>query len=321
MPTLSTTSLENAMDPLAQSLKGRTAIVSGGARGIGRAIAEDFLRCGANVVIVDSGVGMAGEPQEPNLADRVVADKECAAAVCGDIADPEVVRRAVLLARSRFGAVDILVNNAAILRDAMIFKASREDWDAVIRTNLSGAFQLLAEATPVMRDQVKAGRTPGSIINIVSSSGIYGNFGQYAYSASKAGMIGLTRAVAHDLARSGITCNAVAPFAATRVTESLPPANESLAAYKRRALSIPAIYVARLVSFLAAPASLHISGQLFAVRGRETMLCSQARPAVQVLQQTGGSTISELTEALGEFQPAYTALQTDIEAFGGDPVV
>lgn len=304
-----------------QPLKGRTAIVSGGARGVGLAIVEDFLGCGANVVIVDSGVGMAGEPQEPTLAAQVAADRERAAAVCGDIADPHIVREAVLTAKSRFGAVDILVNNAAILRDAMIFKASRDDWDAVIRTNLSGAFQLLAEATPLMRDQVKAGRTPGSIINIVSSSGIYGNFGQYAYSASKAGLIGLTRAVAHDLARSGISCNAVAPFAATRVTESLPPSNESLAEYRRRALTVPALYVARLVSFLAAPGSSHISGQLFAVRGRETMLYSQARPAATVLQQPGGSTVAELADALRAFQPDYTALETDIQAFGGDPVI
>lgn len=309
------------MKPDEQPLKGRTAIVSGGARGIGRAIADDFLRCGANIVIVDPGVGMAGEAQEPGLADQVAAGRNCAAAVCGDIADPQVVRQAVALARSRFGAVDILVNNAAILRDSMIFKASREDWDAVLRTNLSGAFQLLAEATPLMREQVKAGRTPGSIVNIVSSSGIYGNFGQHAYSASKAGMIGLTRAVAHDLARSGIACNAVAPFAATRVTESLPPANENLAAYKRRALTVPAVYVARLVSFLAAPASLHISGQLFAVRGRDTMLFSQARPAAHILQQPGGSTIMDLTEAVREWQPVFTLLETDIDAFGGDPVV
>ena len=309
------------MTPDEQPLKGRTAIVSGGARGIGRAIADDLLRCGANIVIVDSGVGMAGEAQEPDLADQVVAGGNHAAAVCGDIADPQVVRQAVALARSRFGAVDILVNNAAILRDSMIFKASRDDWDAVLRTNLSGAFQLLAEATPVMREQVKAGRTPGSIINIVSSSGIYGNFGQYAYSASKAGMIGLTRAVAHDLARSGITCNAVAPFAATRVTESLPPANENLAVYKRHALTVPAVYVARLVSFLAAPASLHISGQLFAVRGRDTMIFSQARPAAHILQQPGGSTVMDLTAAVREWQPVFTLLETDIDAFGGDPVV
>ena len=309
------------MKPDEQLLNGRTAIVSGGARGIGRAIAAELLGSGANVVIVDSGVGIAGEPQQPRLADEVFAGDERAAGLCGDIADPRVARDAVALARSRFGAVDILVNNAAILRDAMIFKASRDDWDAVIRTNLSGAFQLLAEATPVMRDQVKAGRIPGSIINIVSSSGIYGNFGQYAYSASKAGLIGLMRAVAHDLARAGITCNAVAPFAATRVTESLPPADENLAAYRRGALTVPAVYVARLVSFLAAPASSHISGQLFAVRGRDTMLFSQARPAAHILQHPGGSTITDLAAAVSAWQPVFVALETDIDAFGGEPLV
>jgi len=132
-----------------------------------------------------------------------------------------------------------------ILRDSFIFKASRENWDQVVATNLTTPFALLAAATPIMREQQKNGRAPGRIVNIVSSAGLFGNFGQAAYASAKAGLVGLTRVVAMDMSRSKVACNAIAPFAATRVTDSIQPANEAQAAYKQRALQIPAHYVAR----------------------------------------------------------------------------
>lgn len=295
-------------------LKNRVAIVSGGARGIGLAVAEDLTAQGASVIIVDSGVSISGAPLQAELAAQVASRMDRAAAVCGDVADPEVARSAVALAIERFGAVDLVVNNAAIIRDAFIFKSDPEAWDAVLRTNLSGAQRLLAAATPVMREQAKAGRSPGSIVNIVSTAGIYGNFGQAAYGAAKAGLIGLTRVVAHDLARSGIRCNAVAPFAATRVTESIKPANEAQAAYKEKALKVPARYVARLVSFLASDAARHISGQLFGARGREVFVFSQPRPVQRVLQTDQDLDLKAL-------EPHFAELITDLEAFSTDPIL
>ena len=184
-------------------LKNRVAIVTGGARGIGLAIVEDLRSHGASVVIVDAGVSISGEPLEPRIAEQVAARMEGTAAVCGDIAQSETAQQAVRLAQERFGGVDILVNNAAIIRDAFIFKADPPAWDAVLRTNLTGAYRLLATASPVMREQAKSGRAPGSIVNIVSTAGFYGNFGQGAYAAAKAGLMGLTRAVAHDLVDGG----------------------------------------------------------------------------------------------------------------------
>jgi NAD(P)-dependent dehydrogenase (short-subunit alcohol dehydrogenase family) len=302
-------------------LKERVAIVTGGARGIGLAIAEDLASHGASVVIVDAGVSIAGQPDEPRLAEKIVEGKDRWAALCGDIADANVARTAVEIAQKRFGAVDIVVNNAAIIRDAFIFKSDDAAWDAVIRTNLSGAQRLLGAATPAMREQAKAGRPGGSIVNIVSTAGIYGNFGQGAYGAAKAGLIGLTRVVAHDLARSGIRCNAVTPFAATRVTESIKPANDAQAAYKQKALQVPALYVARLVSFLASEAAAKISGQLFGARGRELFLFSQARPAMCLLQPQGGFDLSALGAQMKTLQPHLADLITDLEAFSGDPVL
>jgi NAD(P)-dependent dehydrogenase (short-subunit alcohol dehydrogenase family) len=302
-------------------LKERVAIVTGGARGIGLAIAEDLAAYGARVVLVDSGVSISGAPEDPGLAEKVVQGRNEWAALCGDIAEANVARAAVEFAQRRFGTVDIIVNNAAILRDAFIFKSDDSAWDAVIRTNLTGAQRLLAAATPVMREQAKGGRGPGSIINIVSTAGIYGNFGQSAYGAAKAGLVGLTRVVAHDLARSGIRCNAVAPFAATRVTETIKPANEAQAAYKEKALKVPARYVARLVSFLASDAAKGISGQLFGARGRELFLFSQARPAARVLQSPGGFELSQFSAEISALEPHFTALVTDLEAFSGDPIL
>lgn len=302
-------------------LANRVAIVTGGARGIGLAIAEDFSKHGAAVVIVDAGVSIRGEPDQPDVAQKAAAKLPRAAAMCADIADESVARAAVELAQQRFGAVDIVVNNAAIIRDALIFKSDPEAWDAVLRTNLTGAQRLLAAATPAMRDQAKAGRAAGAIVNIVSTAGIYGNFGQAAYGAAKAGLIGLSRVVAHDLARSGIRCNAVAPFAATRVTESIKPANEAQAAYKEKALAVPARYVARLVSFLASDAAAHISGQLFGARGRELFLFSQPRPAQRLLQPPGGFDLAGLAQAAAALEPQFAALVTDLEAFSGDPIL
>jgi NAD(P)-dependent dehydrogenase (short-subunit alcohol dehydrogenase family) len=269
------------------------------------------------VVIVDAGVSISGEPEDPLLAQKLVTQRSGWAAVCGDIADAAVARAAVETARSRFGGVDIVVNNAAIIRDAFIFKSDDAAWDAVIRTNLTGAQRLLAAATPAMREQAKQGRPPGAIVNIVSSAGIYGNFGQAAYAAAKAGLIGLTRVVAHDLARSGIRCNAVAPFAATRVTQSIKPANDAQAAYKQKALQVPARYVARLVSFLAGEAAGRISGQLFGVRGRELFIFSQPRPRQRVVQPREGFD----AEAARELEPHFADLVTDLEAFSGDPIL
>jgi hypothetical protein len=127
--------------------------------------------------------------------------------------------------------------------------------------------------------------------------------------------------VAHDLARSGIRCNAVTPFAATRVTESIKPANDAQAAYKRKALQVPALYVARLVSFLASDAAANISGQLFGARGRELFLFSQPRPTARVLHPPGGFELSKFNEEMRALQPHFTDLVTDLEAFSGDPIL
>lgn len=304
-------------------LEGRVALVTGGARGIGLAVVEEMHRAGASVVIADSGVSISGDVPDPAVATRVATGLgDRAAAFVEDISAPGAAEQAVKLAVERFGAIDIVVNNAAILRDAFIFKAERGNWERVITNNLTGAFAVLAAATPAMREQQKAGRAPGRIVNIVSSAGLFGNFGQSAYASAKAGLVGLTRVVAMDMARSKVACNAIAPFAATRVTETIQPANEAQAAYKERALRIPAHYVARLATFLASNAH-EMTGQLFGVRGRELMLFSQPRPVARVEMTPGPEWEADAFAAKLRqgVEGKLTDLASDLEFFNTEPLL
>ena len=307
----------------AQTLSGRVAIVTGGARGIGLAIVEELHRRGASVVIADSGVSIAGADPDPSVAATIAAKLGASAlAFSEDLTIAGAPERAVQAAARAFGAIDIVINNAAILRDSFIFKASRENWEQVIATNLTVPFALLAAATPLMREQQKSGRAPGRIVNIVSSAGLFGNFGQSAYASAKAGLVGLTRVVAMDMLRSKVTCNAIAPFAATRVTESIQPANDAQASYKQRALRIPAHYVARLATFLGS--NIHeLTGQLFGVRGRELLLFSQPRPVARLLMSAGSDWDEEaLARTInGELGSGLTDLATDLEFFNTEPIV
>ncbi len=304
-------------------LDGTVALVTGGARGIGLAVSRRLHQLGASVVVADSGVSIGGENPDPMVAEVAAAQLgERAVAFTKDIGDPAAARAAVELAVSRFGGIDIAVNNAAILRDGFIFKNNPANWDAVIRTNLSAAFHVLAAATPSMREQIKAGRAPGRIVNIVSSAGLYGNFGQSAYASAKAGLVGMTRVVAMDMARSGVTCNAIAPFAATRVTETIQPANEGQTQYKERALKVSPAFVAELVAYLCSRAAQNITGQLFGVRGKEIFLFSQPRPIERMIVSSGEWADTNFAQTLQErFAPKFTDLTTDLDAFNTEPVI
>ncbi|GER01676.1 3-hydroxyacyl-CoA dehydrogenase [Iodidimonas gelatinilytica] len=303
-------------------LAGKVAIITGAGRGIGRAVAERFASLGAKLVLADNGASIDGKAREPGVA-QALAEKIGPAAVAfeQDMASPDAAAGAVALAKEQFGGVDILVNNAAILRDAMVWKGDPADFDAVIRNNLSAAWYLANAATPLMRAQAKEGRTGGRILSMVSSAGFYGNYGVSSYAGAKAGLLGLSRVWALELARAGITANAIMPFAATRVTESLPPVTDLLKDYKARALKLPAKPVAVAAAWLASDLGRNVTGQLIGVRGRDVFLMSQPRPIAHAIAKGTGwdePSLAHATQSL--FNDHYVDLQSDLEAFNIDPL-
>ena len=314
--------------PDSSRLEGRVALVSGAGRGVGRAIARTLAAQGAKVVIADAGGAINGEGADAAVATAVAAELgDSAVAFTESIADAGAAQAAVALANEAFGGLDILVNNAAILRDGFIFKTDPADFDAVLKTNLAGAWYLTNAATPLMRQHAKDNRGGepyhwGRVVNITSTAGLYGNFGQSSYASAKSGMLGLMRTTAMDLARAGITCNAVAPFAATRVTDTIVPANDEQAIYKERALKVSPDHVAMVVAWLCAPEAQTVNGQLFGVRGREVFLFSQPRPIATLARDDADWDVTALSEAAAaSFAPLYTDLRTDLEVFNTDPKV
>ena len=314
-------------------LAGRVAIVTGGACGVGLAIAKGLAAEGARIVIADCGVSLAGDDPDPAVVGAAAAELPGCAVYNGDLAMDDAAGTLVGFAIERFGRLDIVVNSAAILRDDAVFKARRADCERVLQTNLTAAFALTAAAAGRMRETAKRAegaksnanseRKPfGAIVNIISTAGLYGNFGQAAYASSQAGLVGLTRVTAMDLAQSGVTCNAIAAIAATRVTRAIVPVNDAQAASKARALRIPAEPVANLVAWLASPAGAATTGQVFGVRGRELFLFGQPRPVARIETPAGAfvaKTYGERIDAL--LAPLYTSLATDLEAFNIEPIL
>jgi NAD(P)-dependent dehydrogenase (short-subunit alcohol dehydrogenase family) len=237
-------------------LDGRVAVVTGAGRGIGREFALALAQAGASVVVNDIGVGLRGDETGEDPATDVCAEIEAlggrAVPAHDSVSDYDAAGRIIQTAVDTFGQIDILVNNAGIVRDRSLAKMGPDDFDAVIATHLKGTFNCTQHAVGPMKE---AGY--GRIINITSSAGLRGNFGQTNYAAAKAGIMGMTFVWALELGRSGITANAMAPAGATRMTANLYQDGEEPPATLDPSLNTP------IVVYLASERAAAVNGQLF----------------------------------------------------------
>jgi NAD(P)-dependent dehydrogenase (short-subunit alcohol dehydrogenase family) len=283
-------------------LQGRTAVVTGAGRGIGRAIAELLASEGAAVVVNDLGSAVDGSGASAGVADEV-ADairRHGGRAVANhdSVVDYQAAERLIAGAVEEFGSLDILVNNAGILRDRMLFNMTEAEWDAVIAVHLKGTFNCTRHATAQMRQQRR-----GRVISISSTSGVYGNSGQANYGAAKDGIAGLTRVVARDVGRYGITVNAVCPGAMTRMAQTIPQNAKDMRSARgidqglgERVFPLQHFgpeNVAPFVAYLATDAAAHVNGQTFLVMAGLVALLGYPAP-VRTIQKDGRWTPEEI---------------------------
>jgi NAD(P)-dependent dehydrogenase (short-subunit alcohol dehydrogenase family) len=247
--------------------EGRVALITGAGRGIGREHALSLARHGAKVVVNDLGgdVTGAGADATPaqSVVDEIVAAGGEAVVNGGNVADFDDAGAMVAQAIEAFGRLDVVVNNAGILRDRMLVNMDPPEWDAVIAVHLRGTFGPMRHAAAYWREQAKAGQpVDARIINTSSPSGLYGNVGQTNYGAAKAGIAAMTVIAAEELHRYGVTVNAIAPGALTRMTENLFQLSDE------EAEKLHPRWVAPIVTWLASPESRYVTGRVFDVSGR-----------------------------------------------------
>lgn len=296
------------------------AVVTGAGRGIGRAAALALAAGGHQVCVHDTGVGLDGADPSAAPAEGVAVEIARAggrAMACATEARTAAGAAVVLEEAERWAGrpPSVLVHAAGTLRDAMLHKASDEDWAEVLGSHLSVAIEL----TRAMAGTLRSGRS-GRIVYIGGAAGLVGSIGQAAYDVAKAGLFGLTRAVALEMAGRDVCVNYVAPFAFTRMTESIPPANDQLREYLRTAAWATPEDVAPLIAWLCSEEARGISGQVFGARGAEISIWSQPRPLAHVVNDHGWDAAA-LREGLSPLRQNLTPLDSEFDLLGGPPTV
>ncbi len=288
-------------------LQGKVAAVTGAGRGIGRGVALALAAAGAKVVVNDYGVDVHGQAPTTGPAFDVVAEIKHAGgdavANSDSVASWSGAENIINTAVKQFGRLDIVVTCAGILRDRMVFNMSEDDWDAVLAVHLKGTFNCVRHAAPLMREQ-----RSGRLITFTSGSGLFGNPGQANYGSAKAAISGLTKVVARDLGKYGVTCNAISPVAATRMTIT-PEVIKAREIRKQQGIireekalaqleDLKPEDVAPMVVFLASDYAANVNGQFFLCAGGSISLVSQPRAVKTIYKPEGRWTLDELDEVV-----------------------
>jgi NAD(P)-dependent dehydrogenase (short-subunit alcohol dehydrogenase family) len=300
-------------------LEGKVVVVTGAANGIGRPAAVALAAQGARVVVNDLNVSLDGTSASQSTAAHVVEEIRAAggeAVANGDsVAEYASAQRIIEAAADTYGRVDAVVNNAGIVRDKMFHKLTPEDFDAVVKVHLYGCFNLSHAAARHFREQ-----SGGSLINMTSNSAVIGNRGQANYCAAKLGIVGLSKAMALDMAAFNVRSNCIAPLAWSRMTETIPAKTEEQARHVEKIRRMGPETIAPLICYLASDASAEVSGQVFAIRLNEIFLMSQSRPVRSVHRSDGWTTESIAEHGMAALRASFMPLDTSAQVFAWDPV-
>jgi NAD(P)-dependent dehydrogenase (short-subunit alcohol dehydrogenase family) len=297
----------------------QVVIVTGAGGGIGREIALEYARNGAKVVVNDIGVSLGGEGGSAAPGAETVAMIEAlggeAVHDAHSVASWEGAQAIVETARATFGRLDVVVNNAGILRDKIFHKMEPADWDAVVNVHLNGTFYVSRAAADLFRNQES-----GAFVHITSTSGLIGNFGQANYSAAKLGITALSKSIALDMARFNVRSNCLAPFAWSRMTEDIPQETEAQKARVALLRQMTPAKNAPLAAFLGSNEAKAINGQVFAVRNNEIFLMSQSRPVRSVHRGEGWNGETLRDHMLPALRPSFYPLDRSGDVISWDPI-
>ena len=300
-------------------LAGKVAVVTGAGGGIGREIALAMALAGARIVVNDMGTSLSGEGASATPAEQtkdIIEQRGGAAVVSTEsVATWASARRIVETALDAFGRIDIVVNNAGILRDTIFHKMTPEDWTSVIDVHLNGSFFVSRAASEHFRRQES-----GAYVHMTSTSGLIGNFGQANYSAAKLGITALSKSIALDMRRYNVRSNCVAPFAWSRMTSAIPADTPQQAERVERIRRMTPEKNAPLAVFLASDAAADVTGQVFGTRRNEVFLFSSPRPIRSVHSAEGWTPESLAEHAFPALRSSFMPLDRSGEVFSWDPI-
>ena len=301
-------------------MDGKVVLVTGSARGVGRAVAVEMARAGAAVVVNDLGVSLSGDSAaDDQPAFEVVREIEAlggrAVANFGSVASWNDAHAMVRAAVDAFGRIDAVVNNAGNLRDVLFHKMTEEDFDAVVGVHLKGSFNASRAAAPYFKEQAS-----GAYVHMASTSGLIGNFGQANYSAAKLGIVALSKSIALDMQRFNVRSNAVAPFAWTRMVSSIPTDTPEQQKRVEGLKKLIPEKVAALCVALCSDGAKEVTGQVFGSRNNEIYLFSQPRP-IRTAHTSDGWTPEAIVErVIPQFRNDFYPLHRSGDVFTWEPV-